>query len=152
LISCEKCSRGAGWIFANVGKRGVLLFLKPHSQYISAMNLEYYQFSTNESFLNFEFNSEGPKGTVRKIVRFSPENANGITYFNLGFGDLDWNEIEPLLDVYGYVNDCWIPFEKILTIPPLRYSENRLNFIYIKGENVTGAEQTIKRSDARFYH
>jgi len=53
------------------------------------MNLEYYQFKTNSSHLDFEFDSEGPKGTIRKVVRFSPQNANGITYFNLGFGDLD---------------------------------------------------------------
>lgn len=31
----------------------------------------------------------GPKGKIKKIVRFSPQNANGITYFNLGFGDFD---------------------------------------------------------------
>ncbi|MBD1427903.1 DUF6934 family protein [Sphingobacterium arenae] len=53
------------------------------------MNLGHYQFKTNHSHLDFEFESVGPKGKIKKIVRFSPQNANGITYFNLGFGDLD---------------------------------------------------------------
>ena len=53
------------------------------------MNLDRYQFLTNESFLDFEFESKGPKGRIKKVVRYSPQNANGITYFNLSFGD--WN-------------------------------------------------------------
>ena len=53
------------------------------------MNLDRYDFVTNNSFLDFEFESEGPNGKIRKVVRYSPTNANGITYFNLGFGDLD---------------------------------------------------------------
>jgi len=136
------------------------------------MNLERYKYSTNESFLDFEFHSEGPKGKVKKIVRFSPQNANGITYFNLGFGDwneekkqvddkivtnnqdrekilatvastvleftrhfpdvmvyakgsnpartrlyqmglvANWDEIDPLLYVYGFFKNKWLPFEK----------------------------------------
>ena len=54
------------------------------------MNLDTYNYKTHESILSFEFYSEGPKGRVKKIVRFSPQNSNGITYFSLGFGD--WNE------------------------------------------------------------
>lgn len=53
------------------------------------MNLGRYEYSTNETFLDFEFESEGPNGKIRKVVRYSPQNANGITYFNLGFGDLN---------------------------------------------------------------
>lgn len=53
------------------------------------MNLEQYPIRTNASYLDFEFDSEGPNGTIRKVVRFSPQNSNKITYFNLGFGDLD---------------------------------------------------------------
>ncbi len=136
------------------------------------MNLERYICTANESFLDFEFYSEGPNGEIKKIVRYSPQNANGITYFNLGFGDWNeesqqvddkaktnngdrekilatvastvlvftekfpdvmvyakgstpartrlyqmgivsnWNEIEPLLYVYGFFNGNWSPFEK----------------------------------------
>lgn len=53
------------------------------------MNLDAYQYKTNDSYLDFEFYSEGPKGRIKKVVRYSPRNAGGITYFNLGFGDWD---------------------------------------------------------------
>jgi hypothetical protein len=53
------------------------------------MNLKKYGYSVSDSYLNFEFDSDGPKGRIRKIVRYSPQNAGGITYFNLGFGDLN---------------------------------------------------------------
>ena len=54
------------------------------------MNLDQYDINANPGFLDFEFDSEGPNGIIRKVVRFSPKNSNGITYFNLGFGDLDF--------------------------------------------------------------
>lgn len=136
------------------------------------MNLDRYQFRTNASHLDFEFESEGPKGKIKKVVRFSPQNANGVTYFNLGFGDFNsltgsvddlsvsnnndrdkilatvasivleftshfpdtmvyaqgstasrtrlyqmgiaanWNEIEPIMLLYGYANGIWQRFEK----------------------------------------
>lgn len=53
------------------------------------MNSDQYFFKTNDSRLDFEFDSKGPNGKIIKIVRFSPQNANGVTYFNLGFGDLN---------------------------------------------------------------
>jgi len=53
------------------------------------MNLEKYPIKTNAGYLDFEFDSEGPNGIIKKVVRFSPQNSNGVTYFNLGFGDLD---------------------------------------------------------------
>jgi len=53
------------------------------------MNLDHYEIIANPSFLDFEFDSDGPNGIIKKVVRFSPKNSNGITYFNLGFGDLD---------------------------------------------------------------
>jgi hypothetical protein len=53
------------------------------------MNHNKYKYSASDTYLDFEFDSEGPRGKIRKIVRFSPENASGVTYFNLGFGDLN---------------------------------------------------------------
>ncbi len=53
------------------------------------MQQEKYDYATNEDLLNFVFDSVGPKGTIKKIIRFTARNANGITYFNLGFGDLN---------------------------------------------------------------
>lgn len=60
------------------------------------MNQPQYEFQTNESYLDFEFESQGPNGRIKKVVRYSPRNANGKTYFNLGFGD--WNEAEGRID------------------------------------------------------
>ena len=53
------------------------------------MELEKYSYLANQELLSYEFESVGPKGGIRKVVRFTARNANGITYFNLGFGDLD---------------------------------------------------------------
>jgi hypothetical protein len=60
------------------------------------MEKETYPFQTNESYLDFEFYSVGPKGKIKKVIRFTPRNAGGITYFNLGFGD--WNEVKKKVD------------------------------------------------------
>lgn len=55
------------------------------------MALDGYSYSTNDDFLSYEFESVGPKGSIKKLVRFTARNANGTTYFNLSFGDLDTN-------------------------------------------------------------
>lgn len=47
---------------------------------------ERYKYSINENFLDYEFNSEGPKGVIKKIARFTHITEN---VFNLAFGDLD---------------------------------------------------------------
>ena len=60
------------------------------------MDLKGYKYKTNESCLDYEFFSEGPNGKIKKIVRFTPRNAGGVTYFNLGFGD--WNETKKRID------------------------------------------------------
>lgn len=53
------------------------------------MNLSSYPYTPSESFLDFIFESEGPKGKIKKVVRYSLQNANGVSYCNLGFGDLN---------------------------------------------------------------
>jgi hypothetical protein len=40
--------------------------------------------------LLYEFYSEGPKGRIRKLVKFQPMQYIGNNVFNLAFGD--WNE------------------------------------------------------------
>jgi hypothetical protein len=60
------------------------------------MNLAAYKYKTNQGLLDYEFYSDGPKGKIKKVVRFTPRNANGVTYFNLGFGD--WNEKKRTID------------------------------------------------------
>lgn len=50
------------------------------------VQLPRYQYKTNNSFLDYEFISEGPKGRIKKIIRFTQIST---TVFNIGFGDLD---------------------------------------------------------------
>ncbi len=50
------------------------------------MNLDHYTYFTNNDFSDYEFFSEGEKGKIRKIVRYTQVNDKPIVY-NLGFGD-----------------------------------------------------------------
>lgn len=50
------------------------------------MHLPFYPYKTNENYLDYEFISSGPKGHIKKVVRFSKIRKN---IYNLGFGDLD---------------------------------------------------------------
>jgi hypothetical protein len=56
------------------------------------MNLERYDYKNSKSFLNYEFYSEGPKGVIKKVIRFMPATVGSYSYYNLAFGD--WNESE----------------------------------------------------------
>lgn len=50
------------------------------------MNFERYPLTSNHSRLTYEFLSEGPKGTIKKVVIYQKISA-GI--YNLAFGDWD---------------------------------------------------------------
>jgi len=45
-----------------------------------------YLYKTNSSFLDYEFESKGPKGKIKKVARFS---EIGVNIYNFGFGDLN---------------------------------------------------------------
>ena len=49
-------------------------------------NLDSYDFSVNPTFFDYEFESVGPKGVIRKVARFSLIQHS---LYNFGFGDLD---------------------------------------------------------------
>ena len=51
------------------------------------MKLPKYQLKAEKSLLVFEFISEGPKGQIPKLVKFTETNLKGL--FNLAFGDKD---------------------------------------------------------------
>ena len=51
------------------------------------MKLPQYQLKAEKSLLVFEFISEGPKGQIPKLIKFSETNLKGL--FNLAFGDKD---------------------------------------------------------------
>lgn len=58
---------------------------------------ERYNVEFGADFRVFEFDSEGPKGKVRKIIQYTEINLKN--YFNLGFGDKNHktNEIDDLV-------------------------------------------------------
>lgn len=51
------------------------------------MNLIRYDYQTEEELHYFEFTSEGPKGSIKKIVEYSKVSVGNI--YNLAFGDYD---------------------------------------------------------------
>jgi len=51
------------------------------------MKLEKYEVDSDESFMVFEFVSEGPKGSITKIVEYSETNLKD--FYNIAFGDQD---------------------------------------------------------------
>lgn len=53
------------------------------------MNKERYLFSVSKGYKDYVFDSIGPKGKIRKVVRYSPYIVKGQEYYNLGFGDLN---------------------------------------------------------------
>lgn len=53
------------------------------------MGIEHYTFTVSHPPFEFSFDSVGPNGLVRKKIIFTLQNTNGISYFNLAFGDLN---------------------------------------------------------------
>ena len=51
------------------------------------MKLPRYQLKAEKSLMVFEFISEGPKGQIPKLIKFSETNLKGL--YNLAFGDRD---------------------------------------------------------------
>lgn len=60
------------------------------------MDIKGYDYKISDGYLNYEFYSEGPKGRIKKVVRFTPGNIGGLTYLHLGFGD--WDEKKNKID------------------------------------------------------
>jgi hypothetical protein len=47
-----------------------------------------YLYKSEDTFLLYEFTSEGPKGIVKKIVEYSATGTENV--YNLAFGDFDY--------------------------------------------------------------
>lgn len=52
------------------------------------MNLERYPYYAKLDYYEYFFYSDGPKGTIKKVVKFVKASDNPVV-FNLGFGDED---------------------------------------------------------------
>jgi hypothetical protein len=53
------------------------------------MHLPRYEYTPDETFTTYEFFSEGPNGTIRKIIVFTEAVRDPVRIYNLGFGDVD---------------------------------------------------------------
>ena len=67
------------------------------------MDLERYEYLTIRTYKEYEFYSEGPKGRIRKAVRFRLMPAKGGLCYNLNFGD--WNEETESVNHYSVTNN-----------------------------------------------
>jgi len=60
------------------------------------MDSEQYSIIADGSHLSYKFQSIGPKGIIRKIVRYSKISDFNENFYNLSFGD--WDEISGRLN------------------------------------------------------
>lgn len=67
------------------------------------MDLPRYPSFTSKDYRDFEFYSEGPKGRVKKVVRYQKINAQPVIY-NLAFGDEG--------EITGQINDTSVTNNK----------------------------------------
>ena len=67
------------------------------------MDLGHYEYHVGEEFLDYEFYSDGPKGAILKVVRFTLVRSTDFEYFNLGFGD--WNKEKSRIDDFVISNN-----------------------------------------------
>jgi hypothetical protein len=65
------------------------------------LNKPKYQYKSEEHFEYFEFYSEGPKGTIKKVVEYQKTSDKNV--YNLAFGDYD--EIAKGLDDLSITNN-----------------------------------------------
>ena len=61
------------------------------------MIADIYNYELGADYLQYEFDSSGPKGIIRKVVQYSETNLKNV--YNLGFGDKDLitNELNDLI-------------------------------------------------------
>ena len=74
------------------------------------MQVDLYEYQTGHQHLDYEFFSAGPNGKIKKVVRFTLSQLNGIPYYNLGFGD--WNDEKHAIDDFAATNNADV--EKVL--------------------------------------
>jgi hypothetical protein len=74
------------------------------------MQIELYEYKIDQQHLDYEFFSDGIKGKIRKVVRFTLGHSNGIPFYTLGFGD--WNEEMNAIDDFAITNNADV--EKVL--------------------------------------
>jgi hypothetical protein len=101
------------------------------------MELEKYDLVRNDVSFNYEFYSEGPRGRVKKIVRFQKLSDEGKNVFNLAFGDLD--ESTGLIDDLAITNNNdRLKILKTVALAVADFIEFRPNaFVVAKGSTLS---------------
>jgi hypothetical protein len=95
--------------------------------------LEKYMIIEGPGDFYYEFTSEGPKGRIKKVVKFTPLNEYEDGYYNLYLGDwleaenrlsdtavrlyqiaitTHWQEINEDFDLHGFRHNKWEKFQK----------------------------------------
>jgi hypothetical protein len=83
--SCQR-TLPARYSCTQVGESNLKLLSKMLLKFTCMFSEDKYIYRTNSSFLDYEFESTGPKGIIKKVARFS---GIGVNVYNFGFGDLN---------------------------------------------------------------
>lgn len=98
------------------------------------MNKDKYPVISSEDFTRFEFLSEGPQGTIKKVVRYQIVSAG---FFNLAFGDWD-EEKQTISDIARSNND---DRDKVLATVAFTVFEfihhHSMTTIFVKGSTLS---------------
>ena len=97
------------------------------------MNKDHYEYTTNSNLWVFEFDSVGPKGAIRKTIRYSLIANEDYMFVNLGFGDINYQtgEINDLIVSNNNDRDKILATIAATVIEFTDYFPNA--FIYAKG-------------------
>jgi hypothetical protein len=108
------------------------------------MNLEKYTLDADEELYTFEFNSFGPKGTIRKIVQYTKTNWRDIynphlwvyatgssesrtRLYQIGISrHLD--EIQLEFEIFGLRENQWTPFSRNINYEAFIIKRKNTNF------------------------
>lgn len=99
------------------------------------MNLDTYNYQSDESFQSYQFESTGPNGLIKKVVSYNLAGTvnDNEPYYNLGFGDLD-EETGTVSDTAVTNNDDRNTVLATVAQTVLDFSEHHGNhFIFVKG-------------------
>ena len=96
------------------------------------MNLAHYSCFSDNDFYTYKFFSEGPKGRIKKIIRYTKIGDDPVIY-NLGFGDED--------NITGEIDDQAISNnnDRNIVLATVAYTVNDfinhhpVNFLFAKG-------------------
>ena len=122
------------------------------------MNLERYTYLKRESYKEYGFYSEGPRGRVLKVVRFTLMSPKVAFYYNLSYGD--WSEGQQNIDDRTITNNG--DAEKVLaTVAAVVVDFTRIfpeAMIYARGSNPArtrryqmGVNKMLEEIEKTFY-